>query len=48
MTRTALLADEICNHVSSNLTADEWTEYVSDTLAYQTTCPGRGVSPSAR
>jgi WD40 repeat protein len=48
MTRTATLAEEVCRHVSANLTPQEWKEYVSDTLAYQATCPGRAVRTSVR
>ena len=48
MTRTASLADEICRHVSANLTPEEWNEYVSDTLAYQPSCPNRTARPAAR
>ena len=39
MTTTASLADEICRHVSGNLTREEWNEYVSAELQYQPTCP---------
>ena len=48
MTQTASIADEICAHVSANLTSEEWNEYVSDTLPYQPTCPGRPVRSTAR
>ena len=48
MTRTASLADQICSHVSANLTREQWNEYVSDALEYQPTCPGRSVGTSGR
>jgi len=48
MTQTSSIADEICAHVSANLSSEDWNEYVSDTLPYQPTCPGRPVRSTAR
>jgi WD40 repeat protein len=48
MTRTTSLADQICSHVSANLTREQWNEYVSAELEYQPTCPGRSVGTSGR
>ena len=47
-TRTESLANEVCTLVSTNLTAQQWNEYVSDKVKYEATCPNHAVSPSAR
>ena len=34
----ATLADQICQHLSRNMTPEEWDRYVSDEVEYETTC----------
>jgi WD40 repeat protein len=41
VTRTDVLANEVCSRVSSDITTQQWTQYVSDTLKYEPTCPPR-------
>jgi WD40 repeat protein len=48
VTRTDVLANEVCTRVSSDLTAQQWNQYVSDTLKYERTCPARTASPTPR
>jgi WD40 repeat protein/energy-coupling factor transporter ATP-binding protein EcfA2 len=48
VTRTDVLANEVCSRVSNDITAQQWHQYVSDTLKYERTCPARTASPTPR
>ncbi|MBN1479975.1 hypothetical protein JXA70_06870 [candidate division KSB1 bacterium] len=40
-THPGFIADIICEHVSRNLSKDEWTFYIGRSIEYQQTCPQR-------
>jgi WD40 repeat protein len=48
VTRTDVLANEVCSRVSSDLTAQQWNQYVSDKLKYERTCPARAAGSTSR
>jgi len=48
VTRTDVLANEVCSRVSGDLTTQQWTQYVSDTLKYERTCPPRPADSTPR
>jgi hypothetical protein len=48
VTRTDVLANEVCSRVTTDLTAQQWNQYVSDTLKYERTCPARNAGSTPR
>lgn len=40
LTHVLPLADAVCGSVSRNLTDEQWSQYVSETIPYAVTCPG--------
>ena len=49
-THTEMLANEVCRRVSTNLTTQQWNDYVSDSASvpYQATCPERTTGSGPR
>jgi WD40 repeat protein len=38
-TRSALLADAICEHATRNLTPEEWGDFLPADITWEATCP---------
>ena len=48
ITSTRPLAEAVCRRVTRNLTAEQWKEYVSESVPYAATCPNHPAAGDAR